>query len=175
MPHDVHGHDRAVRVRLVVAAAVDHGAGVADQDADGGEDAVKVAHVHGDCVGDGDADGEPDGEPDGDGDAEHVLFVDDHADDHADADVVQHGQLVGDYNNVADDFQDANSIADADTDGDVDVDADANADADDDAAFFQLADNDKHDVADIIQDVHAHAVADAYQHNDAYADAYVLA
>ena len=93
MPHDVHGHARAVRVRLLVAAAVDHGARVAEQDAVGGEHAVQVAHLHGDVVGIVDADGDADAEPDGDVDAEHVLFYDDHADDFADTDAVKHDNV----------------------------------------------------------------------------------
>ena len=174
MPHDVHGHARAVRVRLLVAAAVDHGARVAEQDAVGGEHAVQVAHLHGDVVGIVDADGDADAEPDGDVDAEHVLFDDDHANVDKLADPLTNCESDGDYHDVADDNQNANSLGDADSVADVNVNADGDSDTDEDADVFQFADDNKHDVADINAVVHAHAVADAFKHNYAYTDSVAL-
>ena len=148
-----------MRVRLLVAAAVDHGARVAEQDAVGSEHAVQVAHLHGDVVGIVDADGDADAEPDGDVDAEHVLFDNDHADSYADADAVQHADLNEDKNIVTDYHKDNNTHTDAV------VDPDANRDA--------FADNDDHPVGHLY--LHPDAIKLAYANFYADCDTYGFA
>ena len=146
-------------VRLLVAAAVDHGARVAEQDAVGGEHAVQVAHLHGDVVGIVDADGDADAESDGDVDNEYVFFVHNHADNDADANAVQHAKLIENEDHFTDYHKDNNTRTDAV------VDPDANPDA--------FADNDDHPVGHLY--VHPDAIKLAYANLYADCDSYDFA